>query len=328
MKTYLLATAVALFLAPITMTEARAQDSACGEISIAQMGWTSAEVITEVAKFLLEQGYGCKVTLVASDTIAAITSVTENGRPEIVTDLWLNSAGDPYRKLEESGRMVRLASVLDPGGVEGLWIPTALVEKNPELASIDGVLKHPELVGGVFNTCPDGWGCRVVLDNLVRAMDFEGHGLKIFSHGSGETLASSIGSAIENAQPWFGYYWTPNVVMGKYPMTRVSLGKYDEAAFAALQVPNADDPRPSEFPVAPVLTSVTAEFTKSHPSETEFLRHMSFPTDAMNELLAWKEKNGASAEEAAAHFLTEQPETWSSWLSDDARQKLSALIAN
>ena len=79
---------------------------------------------------------------------------------------------------------------------------------------------------------------------------------------------------------------------------------------------------------APVLTSVTAEFTKSHPSETEFLRHMSFPTDAMNELLAWKEKNGASAEEAAAHFLTEQPETWSSWLSDDARQKLSALIAN
>ena len=48
MKTYLLATAVALFLAPITMTEARAQDSACGEISIAQMGWTSAEVITEV----------------------------------------------------------------------------------------------------------------------------------------------------------------------------------------------------------------------------------------------------------------------------------------
>ncbi|WJS84391.1 glycine betaine ABC transporter substrate-binding protein [Paracoccus sp. TOH] len=328
MKAYLHAAAAALLIAPVSMAEAKAQDSTCGEISIAQMGWTSAEVITEVAKFLLEQGYGCKVTLVASDTIAAITSVTENGRPEIVTDLWLNSAGDPYRKLEESGRMVRLASVLDPGGVEGLWIPTSLAEANPELTTIDGILKNPELVGGVFNTCPDGWGCRVVLDNLVKALDFEGHGLKIFSHGSGETLASSIGTAVESSQPWFGYYWTPTVVMGKYPMTRVSLGEHDEAAFADLQEPGTVNPQSSEFPVAPVLTSVTAEFTKSHPAETEFLRHMSFPTDAMSELLAWKEQQGASAQETAVHFLTSRPDQWSSWLNDDARQKLSALIAN
>ena len=58
---------------------AAAQDApgTCGDLSIAQMGWTSAEIITEVAKFLLEQGYGCDVTLVKSDTIPAITSVAD-----------------------------------------------------------------------------------------------------------------------------------------------------------------------------------------------------------------------------------------------------------
>ena len=86
---------------------AAAQDApgTCGDLSIAQMGWTSAEIITEVAKFLLEQGYGCDVTLVKSDTIPAITSVAENGEPDIVTDLWLNSAGEAYTRLEAEGTM-------------------------------------------------------------------------------------------------------------------------------------------------------------------------------------------------------------------------------
>src|SRR5690606_8447903 len=175
----------------------------CGDISIAQMGWASAEVITEVAKFLLEEGYGCTVSLVPSDTIPAITSVAENGEPDVVTDLWLNSAGDAYRKLEEDGTMVRLANVLEPGGVEGWWIPTALAEKHPELTTIEGILENPELVGNRFNNCPDGWGCRVVSDNLARAFDLEGHGIEVFNHGSGETLAASMGASVSNDEPWF-----------------------------------------------------------------------------------------------------------------------------
>lgn len=46
-----------------------AQDGECGSLSIAQMGWASAEIMTEVAKFLLEQGYGCQIDIVKSDTI-------------------------------------------------------------------------------------------------------------------------------------------------------------------------------------------------------------------------------------------------------------------
>ena len=65
----------------------------------------------------------------------------------------------------------RLTNVLEPGGVEGWWIPTKLAEEHPELTTIEGVMKNPDLVGGQFNNCPDGWGCRVVSDNLVRALD-------------------------------------------------------------------------------------------------------------------------------------------------------------
>ncbi|MGE0845420.1 MAG: glycine betaine ABC transporter substrate-binding protein [Flavobacteriaceae bacterium] len=311
----------------MTAFGAQAQEPGkCGEVSIAQMNWAAAAVTTNVAKFLLEQGYGCKVNLVKSDTIPAITSVAENGEPDVVTNLWLNSAGDAYKKLESGGTMKRVANVLEPGGVEGWWIPTYLAEEHPELKTIEGVMAHPEWVGGQFNNCPDGWGCRVVSDNLVRALKLEDSGIKVFNHGSGETLASSMGAAVTDEKPWFGYYWGPTVPMGKYDMTRVSLGDYEEASFEKLQNPDTPDPKVSDFPAAPILTSVTADFAKSHPVETEFLSKMTFKTSTMSQLLAWQDENKASAEETAVHFIKSNTGEWSSWLSDDAREKLSNLL--
>lgn len=326
MKT--LASITALALGTTLAAPAMAQDSAgtCGNLSIAQMGWASAEVITEVAKFLLEQGYGCKVSLVKSDTIPAITSVAENGEPDIVTDLWLNSAGEAYAKLEQAGTMVTLTNVLDPGGVEGWWIPTYLAEAHPELTTIEGVMANPQLVGGRFNNCPEGWGCRVVSDNLVRALKIEDAGIEVFNHGSGETLASSMGSAVTSKEPWFGYYWGPTVPLGKYDMTRVKLGEYDEARFAPLQNPNAPDPQVSDFPEAPSVTAVTAALVEEQPEVVEFLRKMTFKTDDMSALLAWQDENKASAQEVAVHYLTNNADEWQGWLSEGAKEKLSALI--
>ena len=322
----ILASTTALLLGSVFAAPAMAQDGQCGDLSIAQMGWASAEIMTEVAKFLLEQGYGCSVDLVKSDTIPAITSVAENGEPDIVTDLWLNSAGEAYTKLEQAGTMVTLTNVLDPGGVEGWWLPTYLVEAHPELATIEGVMANPELVGAQFNNCPEGWGCRVVSDNLVRALDLEASGIKVFNHGSGETLASSMGSAVTSEQPWFGYYWGPTVPLGKYPMTRVALGAYDAEKFANLQNPNAPEPQVSDFPEAPSVTAVTAKLVEEKPEVVEFLRKMTFKTSEMSALLAWQDENKASAQEAAVQYISTSSADWSTWLSDGAREKLSTLI--
>ncbi len=302
------------------------QAQECGDVSIAQMNWAAAKVTTEVAQFILEEGYGCDVTLVPSDTVPAIASVAENGEPDVITNFWLNSAGEAYDKLEEQGKVQRLTSVLEPGGVEGWWIPTYLAEAHPELTTIEGVMNNPELVGNQFNNCPDGWGCRVVSDNLVRALDLEASGIKVFNHGSGETLATSMGAAVNDQEPWFGYYWGPTVPMGKYDMTRVSLGDYNEEAFTNLQNPDTPDPQVSEFPAAPILTAATTDFIESNPEVTEFFTKMSFQTSTMSELLAWADANSASYEETAAYFLGTYKDQWSQWLNDSARENLAALL--
>lgn len=300
----------------------------CGEVSITEMNWASNTVVTSVAKFIMEQGYGCDVTVVPSDTVPAVTSVAENGEPDVVTELWLNSAGEAYLKLEEEGKIERLTKVLRPGGVEGWWIPTYLAEQHPELTTIEGIMANPELVGGRFNNCPDGWGCRVVNDNLIKALDLEASGLTVFNHGSGETLASSMASAVQNEEPWFGYYWGPTVPLGKFDMTRVKLGEYRPDVHTKNQTPNTDNPGVSEFPAAVVLTSITTDFREREPEVAAMLAELSFETSTMSSLLAWMDKNNATAEEAAVYYLMNYGEQWSQWLSEGARKRLSKVLEN
>jgi len=300
--------------------------SDCGEVSITQMNWASAQVVTQVAKFIMEQGYGCNVSVVPSDTVPAVTSVAENGEPDIVTELWLNSAGDAYDELKNAGKVVEAGPVLDPGGVEGWWVPTYLAEEHPEVTTIEGILENPELVGGRFYNCPEGWGCRVVSDNLAEALDLEGNGIEVFNSGSGQVLATSMADAVLAEEPWFGYYWGPTVPLGKYDMTKVDLGPVKPEVHTRNQNADTDNPGVSDFPAAPIVTATTTEFQESEPAVFELMSNMTFKTSNMSSVLAWKDDNSASAEEAAVHYLTNYQGEWSGWLNDAARDNLASVL--
>lgn len=302
-----------------------AAHAACGKVSITEMNWASSQIITEVSKFLMEQGYGCSVEKVPSATTTSVASLAENGEPDIVTELWLNSTGAIYAKLEAEGKVTRLADVFDPGGVEGWWIPTYLADAHPELATVKGIMANPKLVGGRFNNCPDGWGCRIVNDNLIKALEMRGT-IDVFDHGSGETLSTSIAAAYQNKEPWFGYYWGPTAVLGKYKMTKVVIGDIDMDAHKRNSNKDNAQPAVSDFPPAPVLTVATADLAKREPEVAALMGNVSFEIGLLSRLLAWQEKNSASAEEAAVYFLTTESDVWSKWVNDDARAKLSAFI--
>ena len=324
MKKMMLAIAGAVLGATLSVNTAKAD---CGEVSIGSMGWASGESISALAAFVLEQGYGCTTTLVPTDTVPAVTSLAENGQPDLVPEVWKNSA-TAYAELEDSGKVITAASVFASGGEEGWWIPTYLAKKHPELKTIKGVLANPELVGARFHNCPVGWGCRIVNDNLKVVHQLEANGIEVFDHGSGANLAASIAAAHADKAPWFGYYWGPTAVLGKYEMTRVDIGPVDEAQHAINQKEDSPDSAlgVSGFPSAPVLTAVTADLAQREPEVFKFAQKMSFPNDVLSKMLAWKEDNNASADEAAAWVLSNHTDMVMGWVSADARKKLKALL--
>lgn len=302
-----------------------AANAECGDVSVAEMNWTSGGIITGVTAFLLEQGYGCNVTVIPSATTTAITSLAENNEPDVVPELWVNSAPVFFR-LEEEGRVLKASDSFSDGGTEHWLVPDYLVEENPELATIEGILDNPDAVDGVFHSCPDGWGCRIVSDALAEAFDLEGNGIEVFHHGSGETLAGAMASAYENREPYFGYYWGPTAPLGAYNYVNVDLGPYDQAIHDCNQDVDCNEVGVSGFPAADVFNVVTTDFADREPAAFDLIQNVSFENDQMSELLAWHGDNNASVDEAVVYYLQNNQEQWMSWLSDDARANLEDLF--
>lgn len=320
MKTLSTASALALTLGA---TSAWAD---CGEVSITEMDWASSAVVTSVANFLMTQGYGCDVTIVPSSTVPALASLAETGEPDILTEVWANST-PAYEPLLAEGKLVELTSVLSDGGVEGWWIPTYLAEANPELTTLAGIMANPEAVGGQFHDCPTGWACDIINNNNITAAGMEAAGVARFQHGSGETLATSIASAFADEAPWFGYYWAPTSVLGKYPMTQVDLGvEFSQDAHTCNGSVDCDAPVLSPYPTAKVVTAVSGAFMEREPEIAEMLKNVSFTNAKMGEVLAWQDDNNASYEEAAVYFISNNADLWSTWINEEAKGKLAALI--
>ncbi|QIE43003.1 ABC transporter substrate-binding protein [Meridianimarinicoccus aquatilis] len=297
----------------------------CGEVTMTEMNWASSAVVTSVSKFLMEQGYGCTVQAVPSSTVPALVSVAETGKPDIVSELWILGA-PTYQSMQDEGVITTLTDVLSDGGNEGWWVPKYLVDEHPELATVEGVLANAELLGGRFHSCPDGWACKFTNDDLTRNFGLTENGYEIFIHGSGETLATSLASAYESKEPWIGYYWSPTSLLGKYEMVAVDQGPYNEEVFECAANPECTAEGLSGWPVGPVKTVVTNDFADREPDIAALMTNVSFTNAQMGDVLAWKEANNASNDEAAVYFLTTYSDVWPAWLNDEAREKLSALI--
>src|SRR5215475_3099976 len=116
----------------------------CGKVTISEMNWSSAAIVTAVSKFLMEQAYGCQVAKVPTSTVPALASTAETGEPEILTEMWPGVA-TKYKDLAAAGKVITVTNVLPDGGVDGWWIPDYLAEAHPELKTIGGILANPQL---------------------------------------------------------------------------------------------------------------------------------------------------------------------------------------
>jgi len=307
------------------MIASTAHAEECGEVSLMKADWGSAQIVTAVSKFLMEEGYGCEVTTVPLSTNPALVSVSETGEPDILTEIWTNGA-PAYKGLLESGAIIQVTEVLSDGGVEGFFVPNYLLEKHPELATIEGIAANPELVGNRFHNCPEGWTCLNVSTNLLKAGGLIDAGIENFVHGSGETLAASIAAAHENKEPWFGFYWAPTSVLGKYPMTLVEMAPHDPEKHTCNITADCATPSMSAFPRSVVVTVLSKEFMSKNSEISNLMTNLSFTNSQMGETLAWVEDNNASYDEGAVYFLTTYKDVWGSWLNEAARENLSSLL--
>ena len=64
-----------------------AQSAQCGDVTISEMNWPSAEFLANLDKIIPEEAYGCKVQLVPSATVTTFASMEPNGQPDVAPEL-------------------------------------------------------------------------------------------------------------------------------------------------------------------------------------------------------------------------------------------------
>jgi glycine betaine/proline transport system substrate-binding protein len=311
--------------------------AACGKVSIADMNWSSATVMAHIDSFMLEKGYGCETEIVPGDTMPTGTSMMEKGEPDIAPELWTNSFPDVLEKGVEETRLRVAGQSLSDGGEEGFWVPKYLVEKDPSLATIEGIkknakmFKHPEDPElSMFMGCPAGWGCQISSGHLFTAMKLADAGFDYVDPGSGAGLAGAIAKAYERKEPWFGYYWAPTSVLGKYEMVKVDFGApLDNDHFVnCIAKKDCENPQVSAWPPSPVYTVTTDAFAKRAPDAYAYFTKRAFTNAQMNKLLAWMEDNQADGDVGMEYFIKNHEAIWSKWVDAKVAAKVKAAVAD
>ena len=327
-------TGATLALAVLFSTQAQA---ACGKVTISEMNWPSAALIANVDLFILKHGYGCDAETVPGDTMPTGTSMIEKGEPDIAPELWSNSFAAQLKKGVAEKRLRIAGKSLSDGGEEGFWVPKYMVDKDPSLATIAGVIKNaklfkhpedPEKSG--FIGCPAGWNCQITSGNLFTALKLADSGFELVDPGSAAGLDGSIAKAYERKEAWFGYYWAPTAILGKYQMVKVDFGSgVNEAHFkACISQADCADPKPTMYPPSPVHTVTTEGFASKSPEGYAYLGKRAFTNANMNKLLVWIEANQADGETAAAYFLKNHEAMWTPWVSTDVAAKVKKAVAS
>lgn len=318
------------------MAGAPAAAADCGRVTIADMNWASATLMANVDAFILEHGFGCDAEIVPGDTMPTGTSMIEKGEPDVAPELWSNSFKEALDKGVKEGRLKIAGKSLSDGGEEGFWVPKYLVEKDPSLATIEGVKKNAAMFKNpedpstsLFMGCPAGWNCQITAGNLYKALDLEEAGFELGDPGSGAALAGSIAKAYNRGQPWFGYYWAPTALLGKYEMVKVDFGTgVNEKHFVeCISQAECQNPQPTMYPPSPVHTVVTVDLAKRAPAAYDYLSKRSFTNAFMNKFLAWVDENQADGETAMVHFLEDYEDQWTPWVSAQVAEKVKAALS-
>ena len=334
MKRIILSTVVAGFMALMSQTAS----AACGSVTIAEMNWASAGFMANVDKIILN-AMGCNAELVPGDTVPTFTSMNEKNQPDVAPEVWTNSVAAPLQIAFDEGRLHSANGAPISGLGEGWWIPPATAKKHPELKTVLDIIERPDLFPspedkskGGFVTCPSGWGCQIVNANLFRAFEMEKKGWVMVDPGSAAGLDGSMAKAVDSGKNWFGYYWSPTAMIGKYNMVKVPFGVPfvgKEHWDSCISKPEGEcaKPKKSAWTVSAVHTLMTDKFkNKGGSAATAYFKSRTYPGAVMNSMLVYMQENKADGADAAVEFLRKHEDIWTKWVPADVAAKVKASL--
>jgi len=252
---------------------------------------------------------------------------------------WANAVYEPLKVAVAEKRIFVANKAPITGLGEGWWITPGTVKKYPQIKDMTAlqILEHPEWFPdkedpskGAFVGCPAGWGCQLANANLFVAYEMEKKGWKLIDPGSAAGLDGTISKASDSGKPWFGYYWNPTSMVGKYGLISVPFGvdfagrdNWDNCIMKPAG--ECANPKQTAWTKSEVNSLISKSFVeKGGKDAVAYVEKRTYPGDIMNGMLVYMADNQAKGSDAAVEFLKKHESLWSKWVSSSAKKKIKA----
>ncbi len=270
-------------------------------ILLADGGWESIRFQNNVAKIILEKGYGYNVDMLAASS-SALKESLRTGVISVYMEYWED---ERYRKDTESGEITTLSANF-VGADEGIYIPYYLTEVEDELKSIEDLTGMADLFDGQIFTYVEGSNTTETVMDILR-----GYGLNscydFVVSANEDALINSLDEAYSAGKPWVGYLYAPWGIVAKYDMVALKSS-------------------PGEFEPRNVYVVINTELKEEAPNLVSFLSNYSLSSELISEILYYLTETEMTASEGAKWFLLEHQDIWTGWVSDDAAQRVKKSL--
>ena len=152
----------------------------------------------------------------------------------------------------------------------------------------------------------------------------EAKGWDLVDPGSSAGLDALINKAVNDGSNILTYYWAPTAILGKLPMYMLEPNvPHDKDEWETCTgIADCANPKPNAWGFSAVETVVTSNFAEEASVAMDYISTRAFDNATLNSLLAWMADNQATGEEGAIYYLQNNVDDWSSWVSDDVKQKV------
>ncbi|MFC7398808.1 ABC transporter substrate-binding protein [Chelatococcus sp. GCM10030263] len=335
------AAAALLFASGAALAPAPAAAQGCPidrPIVFGDLDWDSAVFHNDVARFILEKGYGCKTDSIPGTTVPLYAG-TVRGDIDVIMEIWSNTSPEVWTKGLADDK-VREVGVNFPDAYQNWFVPRYLVEGDDapakglksvaDLPKFKALFTDPEEPSkGRFYNCISGWACE-----MVNTKKFHAYGLDKdfvnFRPGTGAALIAAVEGSIKRKKPIVFHYWGPTWLLGKLGDQVVALEEpaYDDAAWQQLMDAKSPEEvkKATAYPQISVKIGLNAGLADKAGDLVAFLKNYKTTSALVSEALAYAQDHDGSMETAAHHFLETRQDLWTKWVPDDVAKRVKAAL--
>ena len=277
--------------------------------------WTSALLQTEIARHMVEHGYGYATEKVFGGVLPLLQGLRD-GDIHLLMEVWLPNLIEYWEPALSAGDILDLGTSLGNVWQSAFVIPAYLQEQYPGLDHVED-LKQQQY-RSLFSTaetggkarlvsCPVGWSCEE-----INRQQIEGYGLTDYLHvikpGSQDAMFSEIYGAYERGEPWLGYMWGTGDPALLLDLVRLEEPAYSDKCWSTDRACAYEDDT--------ILIGAHSSLPELAPDVVDFLEQWDFGVDVhLRYATRWMDANPeASIEEAALNWLANHVDTWSAWV--------------